>query len=91
MDRILDEARALRDRGVKELILIAQDTTDYGHDLGLKPRPQGAEQPVRAEHGPDEEGEDRDPQDETQEPAARRRTMQLSTRHPCRGIPVDLR
>jgi ribosomal protein S12 methylthiotransferase len=36
MDRILDEARALRDRGVKELILIAQDTTDYGHDLGLK-------------------------------------------------------
>jgi ribosomal protein S12 methylthiotransferase len=36
MDRILDEARALRDRGVKELILIAQDTTDYGHDLGIK-------------------------------------------------------
>jgi ribosomal protein S12 methylthiotransferase len=36
MDRILDEARALRDRGVKELILIAQDTTDYGHDLGTK-------------------------------------------------------
>jgi ribosomal protein S12 methylthiotransferase len=36
MDRILDEARMLRDRGVKELILIAQDTTDYGHDLGLK-------------------------------------------------------
>jgi ribosomal protein S12 methylthiotransferase len=35
-DRILDEARALRDRGVKELILIAQDTTDYGHDLGIK-------------------------------------------------------
>jgi ribosomal protein S12 methylthiotransferase len=34
-DRILDEARALRDRGVKELILIAQDTTDYGHDLGI--------------------------------------------------------
>ena len=36
VDRILDEARALRDRGVKELILIAQDTTDYGHDLGIK-------------------------------------------------------
>jgi ribosomal protein S12 methylthiotransferase len=36
LDRILDEARALRDRGVKEIILIAQDTTDYGHDLGLK-------------------------------------------------------
>jgi ribosomal protein S12 methylthiotransferase len=26
----------LRDAGVRELILIAQDTTDYGHDLGLK-------------------------------------------------------
>lgn len=33
---ILDEARRLRDAGVRELILIAQDTTDYGHDLGLK-------------------------------------------------------
>jgi len=33
---ILDEARRLRDEGVHELILIAQDTTDYGHDLGLK-------------------------------------------------------
>lgn len=33
---ILDEARRLRDGGVKELILIAQDLTDYGHDLGLK-------------------------------------------------------
>lgn len=36
LDRILDEARRLRDGGVQELILIAQDTTDYGHDLGLK-------------------------------------------------------
>jgi ribosomal protein S12 methylthiotransferase len=36
MDRILAEARHLRDQGVKELILIAQDTTDYGYDLGLK-------------------------------------------------------
>jgi ribosomal protein S12 methylthiotransferase len=36
VDRILDEARRLRDQGVKELILIAQDTTDYGHDFGLK-------------------------------------------------------
>ncbi len=36
LDRILDEARALRDRGVQELILIAQDSTDYGHDLGMK-------------------------------------------------------
>ncbi|NOZ00125.1 MAG: 30S ribosomal protein S12 methylthiotransferase RimO [Chloroflexi bacterium] len=33
---ILDEARLLRDNGVRELILIAQDTTDYGHDLGMK-------------------------------------------------------
>ncbi|NDJ76970.1 MAG: 30S ribosomal protein S12 methylthiotransferase RimO [Chloroflexi bacterium] len=36
VDRILDEARFLRDQGVQELILIAQDSTDYGHDLGLK-------------------------------------------------------
>lgn len=36
LDTLLDEARRLRDRGVRELILIAQDTTDYGHDLGLK-------------------------------------------------------
>jgi ribosomal protein S12 methylthiotransferase len=33
---ILDDARALRDRGVREVVLIAQDTTDYGHDLGLR-------------------------------------------------------
>jgi ribosomal protein S12 methylthiotransferase len=33
---IVDEARRLRDAGVRELILIAQDTTDYGHDLGIK-------------------------------------------------------
>ncbi len=36
VETILDEARRLRDAGVRELILIAQDTTDYGHDLGLK-------------------------------------------------------
>jgi ribosomal protein S12 methylthiotransferase len=36
MEVILDEARRLRDSGVRELILIAQDTTDYGHDLGMK-------------------------------------------------------
>ncbi len=36
MSAILDEARRLEARGVRELILIAQDTTDYGHDLGLK-------------------------------------------------------
>jgi ribosomal protein S12 methylthiotransferase len=35
-DRILTDARLLRDSGVRELILIAQDTTDYGHDLGMK-------------------------------------------------------
>jgi len=33
---ILHEAQVLRDAGVRELILIAQDTTDYGHDLGMK-------------------------------------------------------
>ncbi len=36
VEPILAEARALRDMGVRELILIAQDTTDYGHDLGIK-------------------------------------------------------
>ncbi len=36
VESILDDARRLRDDGVRELILIAQDTTDYGHDLGLK-------------------------------------------------------
>ena len=36
IESILDEARRLRDMGVRELILIAQDTTDYGHDLGMK-------------------------------------------------------
>ncbi len=36
IETILDEARRLRDAGVRELILIAQDTTDYGHDLGIK-------------------------------------------------------
>jgi ribosomal protein S12 methylthiotransferase len=36
VERILAEARELRDQGVKELILIAQDTTDYGHDLGVR-------------------------------------------------------
>jgi ribosomal protein S12 methylthiotransferase len=36
IELIIDEARRLRDIGVRELILIAQDTTDYGHDLGMK-------------------------------------------------------
>lgn len=33
---ILAEALRLQEEGVHEIILIAQDTTDYGHDLGLK-------------------------------------------------------
>lgn len=36
VEAILHEARTLRDSGVRELVLIAQDTTDYGHDLGMK-------------------------------------------------------
>lgn len=36
LEKIVDEAKALRDEGIRELILIAQDTTDYGHDLGMK-------------------------------------------------------
>jgi len=33
---IVAEAVRLQEAGVQELIIIAQDTTDYGHDLGLK-------------------------------------------------------
>jgi len=36
VESIINEARKLRDVGVHELVLIAQDTTDYGHDLGMK-------------------------------------------------------
>jgi ribosomal protein S12 methylthiotransferase len=36
VESILNEARLLRESGVRELVLIAQDTTDYGHDLGMK-------------------------------------------------------
>ncbi len=38
VEAIINEACKLRDakRGVRELVLIAQDTTDYGHDLGMK-------------------------------------------------------
>lgn len=36
VESIINEARTLRDNGVRELILIAQDSTDYGHDLGMK-------------------------------------------------------
>ena len=36
LSAIVEEARQLVESGVRELILIAQDTTDYGHDLGIK-------------------------------------------------------
>ncbi len=36
IDKILAEARLLQDEGIKEIILIAQNTTDYGYDLGMK-------------------------------------------------------
>ena len=36
IEAILAESMMLQDQGVRELILIAQDTTDYGHDLGLQ-------------------------------------------------------
>jgi ribosomal protein S12 methylthiotransferase len=36
IEHILEDAKALQDRGVKEIILIAQDTTDYGQDLGMQ-------------------------------------------------------
>jgi len=36
IESIVAEAKQLETRGIKELILIAQDTTDYAHDLGMK-------------------------------------------------------
>ncbi len=36
LEAIVREAEMLQAQGVQELILIAQDTTDYGYDLGLK-------------------------------------------------------
>lgn len=36
IESIVGEAIRLQDMGIQELILIAQDTTDYGYDLGLK-------------------------------------------------------
>jgi ribosomal protein S12 methylthiotransferase len=36
MDDILRDVQILQDEGVQELILIAQDVTAYGHDLGMK-------------------------------------------------------
>ena len=35
-ESIVAEAARLNDLGLKEIILISQDTTDYGHDIGLK-------------------------------------------------------
>lgn len=36
MDAIIEDAQALQDQGVLEINLIAQDTTHYGYDLGMK-------------------------------------------------------
>jgi ribosomal protein S12 methylthiotransferase len=36
IEKILGEAQRLAASGIRELILIAQDTTDYGHDLGMR-------------------------------------------------------
>lgn len=36
MDDLVGEVRGLSARGVKEVLLVAQDSTDYGNDLGLK-------------------------------------------------------
>jgi len=36
MQSILHDAETLQVAGIKEMILIAQDTTDYGYDLGMK-------------------------------------------------------
>ena len=36
LEDILRDARYLQNQGVREINLIAQDTTDYGHDLGQK-------------------------------------------------------
>lgn len=35
-EMIVAEAARLNDLGMKEIILISQDTTDYGHDIGVK-------------------------------------------------------
>jgi tRNA-2-methylthio-N6-dimethylallyladenosine synthase/ribosomal protein S12 methylthiotransferase len=36
LDELADEARSLLDQGVSELVLVAQDVTAYGRDLGVK-------------------------------------------------------
>lgn len=35
-ETIIEEARQLHEAGVKEIIIISQDSTDYGHDLGIR-------------------------------------------------------
>jgi ribosomal protein S12 methylthiotransferase len=36
LDDVVAEAEALAARGVRELVLVAQDSTRYGHDLGMR-------------------------------------------------------
>jgi ribosomal protein S12 methylthiotransferase len=36
VDHIVRDAKVLQDQGIQEMILIAQDTTDYGSDLNMK-------------------------------------------------------
>ena len=36
IDDVINDAIYLQEQGVREINLIAQDTTDYGHDLGIK-------------------------------------------------------
>ncbi len=36
LEAVVAEAVKLQDMGVREVMLVAQDTTDYGYDLGLK-------------------------------------------------------
>jgi len=36
IDQIIEEAQHLQSIGTQEIILISQDTTDYGHDIGIK-------------------------------------------------------
>ena len=35
MEKIIEDAKVLQESNIQEIVLIAQDTTDYGHDLGL--------------------------------------------------------
>jgi ribosomal protein S12 methylthiotransferase len=35
-DDLIAEARRLADQGVREIVLVAQDSTDYGRDLGIR-------------------------------------------------------